>query len=64
MPDCIQTPTSQPNGLKDLKVGGSFAPYSNTSINYDTSRIESFDVSLTFINAKISNGKYSFLFSV
>ena len=62
MSNFIQTPVTQPNGLKDLKVGGSFAPYSNTSIDYNTSRIERFDVSLPFVNAKISNGKYSFLF--
>lgn len=58
----IPIPKTQPDGFRDLSTNRMFVPITTTPDITTTTKIEDFDVTLTFINAKVSNGKYTFLF--
>lgn len=55
-------PKTQSDGFKDLTTGNMFVPVPFIPEINQTSKIENFDLTLTFINAKVANGKYTFLY--
>lgn len=60
MDNFIPNTNQQPDGFKDLSLN-SFSNNGKVIPNI-TPAVPDFDVNITFVNAKVSNGKYSFLF--
>lgn len=60
MNNMVSTQAKQPDGFKDLSLGN-FSK-NGTILPVVSNKEAEYDVMLTFINAKVSNGKYSFLF--